>query len=51
MQDRYPRTPLRVAAAMAGTLALALSLAGSAAAQSAADEEDVPLDTKIFRRS
>ena len=49
MLDRYPRTPLRVAAAMAGTLALALSLAGSAAAQSAADEEDVPLDTKIFR--
>jgi hypothetical protein len=50
MQDRYPRTPLRVAAAMAGTLALALSLAGSAAAQSAADdEENVPLDTKIFR--
>ena len=50
MLDRYPRTPLRVAAAMAGTLALALSLAGSASAQSAADEEDVPLDTKIFRQ-
>ncbi|MET0630497.1 MAG: hypothetical protein ABWY47_09380 [Xanthobacteraceae bacterium] len=50
MLDRYPRTPLRVAAAMAGTLALALSLAGSASAQSAADDEDVPLDTKIFRQ-
>ena len=50
MLDRYPRTPLRVAAAMAGTLALALSLVGSASAQSAADEEDVPLDTKIFRQ-
>jgi hypothetical protein len=50
MLDRYPRTPLRVAAAMAGTLALALSLVGSASAQSAADEEDVPFDTKIFRQ-
>jgi hypothetical protein len=50
MPDRYPRTPLCVAAAVAGTLALALSIAGSASAQSAAEEEDVPLDTKIFRQ-
>jgi hypothetical protein len=35
---------------MVGTLALALSLTGSASAQSAADDEDVPLDTKIFRQ-
>jgi hypothetical protein len=35
---------------MVGTLALALSLTASASAQSAADDEDVPLDTKIFRQ-
>src|SRR5712691_3691468 len=51
MPDRYPRKPLRARAAVAGTLALALAWsAGSAFAQSAADEEDVPLDTKLFRQ-
>ncbi|SRR6266508_522916 len=53
MPDRYPRKPLPARAAVAGTLALALALAwsaGSAFAQNADDEEDVPLDTKLFRQ-
>jgi hypothetical protein len=53
MQDRDPWKLLR-AHAVAGALAVSLSLAlgGAAFAQSAADdeEENVPLDTKIFRQ-
>jgi hypothetical protein len=51
MQDRY-RAPLRALAARAAILAVTLSLALSAGLAHAADddEEDVPLDTKLFRR-
>jgi hypothetical protein len=53
-QDRDSRKPLRTPAVLAGTLAVALALAwsaGCAFAQNAAeDEEDVPLDTKLFRQ-
>jgi hypothetical protein len=52
MPDRYPKMSLRMPAALVGTLAVALSLAWSGACAFAqnADEEDVPLDTKIFRQ-
>jgi hypothetical protein len=53
MQDRHPKKPLRAPAALAGTLAVALALGwsgGCAFAQNADDEENVPLDTKLFRQ-
>jgi hypothetical protein len=53
MGNRHPTRPRRGAAAWAGTLALALALgwsAGGAFAQNAEDEEDAPLDTKLFRQ-
>src|SRR5712691_1378090 len=52
MRNRFPKKQRRGAAAVAGTLALALALswsAGSAFAQNA-DDEDVPLDTKLIRQ-
>jgi hypothetical protein len=51
MQDRH-REPLRALAATAAILAVTLSLALSAGLAYAADdeEEDVPLDTKLFRQ-
>ncbi len=51
MQDR-DRKPLRALAATAATLAVTLSLALSAGLAYAAedDEEDLPLDTKLFRQ-
>src|SRR5712692_3948119 len=52
MRNRYPMKRPRGVAAVAGTLALALALswsAGSAFAQNA-DDEDVPLDTKLIRQ-
>jgi hypothetical protein len=49
MRERNPKRRRRAAAAAAVTLALALAWsAGSALAQD--DEEDVPLDTKLFRQ-
>src|ERR1700687_3094983 len=53
MRDRNSKRRRRTAAAWAGTLALAIALgwsAGSAFAQNAADDEEVPLDTKLFRQ-
>jgi hypothetical protein len=53
MRDRNPKRRRRTAAAWAGTLAVAIALgwsAGSAFAQNAADDEEVPLDTKLFRQ-
>src|ERR1700730_18550859 len=52
MRDRNPKRRHRTAAALAGTLAVVLALgwnAGSAFAQNA-DDEEVPLDTKLFRQ-
>ena len=51
MQDRH-REPLRALAATAAILAVTLSLALSAglAYASEDEEEDVPLDTKLFRQ-
>jgi len=51
MQDRH-REPLRALAATAAILAVTLSLALSAGLAYAAEneEEDVPLDTKLFRQ-
>jgi hypothetical protein len=52
MRNRFPKKQPRGAAAVAGTLVLALALswsAGSAFAQNA-DDEDVPLDTKLIRQ-
>jgi hypothetical protein len=58
MRDQNPKRRRFTAAAfssaaLAGTLAMALALgwsAGSAFAQSAEDDEDVPMDTKLFRQ-
>jgi hypothetical protein len=53
MRDRDSKRRRRTAAAWAGTLTVALALAwsaGSAFAQNAADDEEVPLDTKLFRQ-
>ena len=52
MRNRFSTRQRRTAAAWAGALTLALAIAwgtGSAFAQSA-DDEDVPLDTKLFRQ-
>src|SRR5262245_14181214 len=49
MRDRTPKRPRRLAAAAAVMLALAVALsAGSARAED--DEENVPLDTKLWRQ-
>src|SRR3982074_3920322 len=53
MQDRNPKRRRFTAAALAGTLAMVLALgwsAGRAFSQSADDDEDVPMDTKLFRQ-
>jgi hypothetical protein len=53
MQDRNPKRRRFTAAALAGTLVVVLAMgwsAGSAFAQSADDDEDVPMDTKLFRQ-
>src|SRR3979409_1797008 len=53
MRDRNPKRRRFTAAALAGTLVVVLAMgwsAGSAFAQSADDDEDVPMDTKLFRQ-
>ena len=50
MRHRNPNGRRRIAAAAAVALAVALSTGTSAFAQSAADDEDVPLDTKLMRQ-
>jgi len=53
MRDRNSKRRRFTAAALAGTLATVLAVgwsAGSAFAQSADDDEDVPMDTKLFRQ-
>ena len=51
MRSRNPKRLRRAAAAAAVVLALALAWsAGSARAEDANDDEDVPLDTKLFRQ-
>jgi hypothetical protein len=51
MSERGSKRQRRVAAAAAVALAVALALGtGSAFAQNAQEEEEVPLDTKIFRQ-
>jgi hypothetical protein len=50
MRTRHPKRPRRAAVAAAITLAMAMAWgAGSARAQNA-DDEDVPLDSKLFRQ-
>jgi len=48
MRDRYPNR--QRAAAVAGILAVALALTFGAGTAFADDDDDVPLDTKMFRR-
>jgi len=51
MRNRHPKRLRRAAAAAAVALALALAWsAGSARAEDADDDENVPLDSKIFRQ-
>lgn len=51
MRNRHPKRLRRAAAAAAVALALALAWsAGSARAEDADDEEDVPLDSKLWRQ-
>jgi hypothetical protein len=53
MRDRNPKRRRLAAAALAATLATVLAVgwsAGSAFAQQAEDDEDVPMDTKLFRQ-
>jgi hypothetical protein len=48
MRNRYPNR--QRAAAFAGILAVALAMAFGAGSAFAEDDDDVPLDTKVFRR-
>jgi hypothetical protein len=50
MRDQTPTRPRRLAAAAAITLALALALGAGSARAEDDDEENVPLDTKLWRQ-
>jgi hypothetical protein len=50
MRNRLPTRQRRGAAALAATLAVTIALGWSAGNAFAEDDEDVPLDTKIFRQ-
>ena len=49
MRDQTPKRPRRLAAAAAITLAMALAL-GAGGARAEDDDENVPLDTKLWRQ-